>query len=880
MESQLLRERAARDAARESLLREAAFREARAAEAASALASSRPLGGLPPSSFLGGARAGLGATGLGAAGLGAGGLGSLDYASLAATRTGLYPPSSAASAALPLHLRGPASSIGAAGFLPPPPPPPPPPRRASAAAAAGGRLPLSAAAIRQEAAVTREHALRSIAHEEAILAATREQARRNLAHEEAIMAASREHAIRNLAHEEAILAATREQARRNLAHEEALLAATREQGRRNLLAQNAGTIAAATNRGEQVTTRPNMPLSWGAEALPLAATREYSRREIVHDSVEEEAIFEGKKLRSGKLTQQEEIYGDILIELFDKGQVDVERGVMLRTFLAKALHCSPLRVTKNIYNKGGEPSRVYMGRKYLPVLDPEFQQYNGRFQTARENFLKVLKHEWEMEEASDEAASDEEGKSSGGPMERIKDKLWNKRVRQLAEFYQEYGVANLPIQKKFRELRDFVHRVRIQYRKKQLSEERIEQLEDLGFIWSFRRFVPWKTRLEELRAFRQRHGHCRVPFRYKENPSFGLWAANMRARYARFVKGKDSTVAPIATEQIEALNELGFAWELSSSANRSQNGNFQFQPNPRQQMVSAAQQQTNQFLMGKSSMVKAARLKSSYWDELYVKVEANLRALDRLYKQEEASEDLESAGRVGAYVANCPPMAPRTGLRLPMHNNNYNHNYNNSNRVEYISSDDETIEEMSIGSEPSMSEWSFGDIDDDDYRKVESNLRALDQWYNEEAALEAAEKEKQILREEQFASADDDDEEEEKKKSPARGEPASTSEEWKNRLKVPPSADSQDDDETTDESSVIEIVAGPEKKHQAKKPAYADSEDASSSSSTDDEDSIQVIEPPAKQVKISPEEQFASADEEKKSPTTKEDDSTDDGEWL
>ncbi|CAJ1959852.1 unnamed protein product [Cylindrotheca closterium] len=738
MEARRLHEAAAREAAREALLREAAFREARAAEAASALSASSHhhhdpslAGGLPPSyhhhhhhHLLGG-------------GGGGGGFSSLDYAALG------Y-PSYYGSAALPLHLRGgPGASV-----------------RTAAAAAAASRPPLSAAALRAEALASREHALRSIAHEEAVLAATREQARRNLAHEEAIITASREHAIRNLAHEEAILAATREQARRNLAHEEALLAATREQARRNGLSLSQTTnhasggsngTAAASAITLDATNPTNLPRSWGVEAMPLSSTREFSRREIVHDCVEEEGIYKGKKLRSGKFSDQEEAYGDILIELFEKGQVDIERGVSLRTFLAKALHCSPMRVTKKIAGKGNEARKNYLGRKNLPVLGNEFRHLNARFQTARDNFLQVLKEEWEMEDSEnkDSSEDDEESINANQPLEGIQDKAWNKRVGQLADFYREYGVANLPIQKKYRELRDFVSQVRIQYRKKQLSKERIAQLDDLGFIWSFRRFVPWGTRLEELRAFRERHGHSRVPFRYKENPSFGLWAANMRARYSRYVKGKDSTVAPIAPEQIEALNEIGFVWELSNSVGRSPNYQQlqqqqqlqqklqqQLQPPPPptptpHEILSTAQQQT-QFFMGKVALNKAVRLNSSYWDGLYSKVEANLLALDRLYKQEEAAAIL--AGEDVAYVVN--PDRAEAPTSSSQHDDDDDDSSSSDGDTQEEADDENSSTEED--EDASMGDWSDGEIlDDDEYRKVEASLRALDQWYKEEAELEA-----------------------------------------------------------------------------------------------------------------------------------------------
>jgi len=229
----------------------------------------------------------------------------------------------------------------------------------------------------------------------------------------------------------------------------------------------------------------------------------------------------------------------------------------------------------------------------------------------------------------------------------------------------------------------------------------------------------------------------------------------MRARYTRHAKGKDSTVAPISVEQLNDLNALGFAWELNTSMGRP--SKFQVQPNTRQLLINNANHQT-QFFMGQA-MAKQEKLKSSFWDELLLKVEANLRALDRLYKQEEALHAplYESrAGKVGAYIATRPieesPMGASGGK-------------DDSSDDAAATDDDEhsyypVDEDASIGSEASMGEdWSNMDLsNDDEYRKVVANLKALDQWYREEEnalAVEDSSDEEMVPPEEQFASADE-----------------------------------------------------------------------------------------------------------------------------
>ena len=271
---------------------------------------------------------------------------SLEYSALA--RSDPYASLLTAPASLGFGLSGPPSMSAAAGILP---------------TAAG--LPLSAFA--------RERALQAIAQEEAMLAARRQ---RLLAQDKVMMMAA---SHRNLAHEEAMMiAATRERA---LLHEEAILGASRGQALRANLMNGANAKAA---------------LWAGGAGMMQQAPIRHDRREIIHDSVEDEAMFKGRKLRSGKFTSEEDVYGNVLIELFDKGLVDAEQGISIRSFLAKALHCIPMRVTKKMHGYGkGSGRRPYGGRKYISVLQPEYQYYSQKFQAAREVFLRLLNQEWE-----------------------------------------------------------------------------------------------------------------------------------------------------------------------------------------------------------------------------------------------------------------------------------------------------------------------------------------------------------------------------------------------------------------------------------------------------------------------------------------------------
>jgi hypothetical protein len=63
--------------------------------------------------------------------------------------------------------------------------------------------------------------------------------------------------------------------------------------------------------------------------------------------------FRGRKLRAGKWLEEEEQYADLLIALFDQGQLaDCVHGMTLRAYLSQKLHCAPMRISKKYAGKG------------------------------------------------------------------------------------------------------------------------------------------------------------------------------------------------------------------------------------------------------------------------------------------------------------------------------------------------------------------------------------------------------------------------------------------------------------------------------------------------------------------------------------------------
>lgn len=105
-----------------------------------------------------------------------------------------------------------------------------------------------------------------------------------------------------------------------------------------------------------------------------------------------------------------------------------------------------------------------------------------------------------------------------------------------------------------------------------LTQERIDLLNAIGFTWIIRSRdslgESWNERLQDLRVFKHRYGHCLVPSRYEPNPELGIWVGTQRTQYRLYMQAKETGVAVSTSmneERIATLEELGFVWALRGS---------------------------------------------------------------------------------------------------------------------------------------------------------------------------------------------------------------------------------------------------------------------------------------------------------------------------
>ena len=88
--------------------------------------------------------------------------------------------------------------------------------------------------------------------------------------------------------------------------------------------------------------------------------------------------------------------------------------------------------------------------------------------------------------------------------------------------------------------------------KGKLDHERIEHLASIGFSWD-PYAEDWENGFSALQKFKDREGHCRAPWGFKEDAiTLGKWVGTQRAFRD---KGK------LDHERVKRLDSIGFSWD-------------------------------------------------------------------------------------------------------------------------------------------------------------------------------------------------------------------------------------------------------------------------------------------------------------------------------
>jgi hypothetical protein len=145
---------------------------------------------------------------------------------------------------------------------------------------------------------------------------------------------------------------------------------------------------------------------------------------------------------------------------------------------------------------------------------------------------------------------------------------WADKFQELVKFKDAHGHCHVPHNWASNySLAQWVKRQRYQYKLRaesqhsNLTSEREEALEKVGFVWN-PQGSTWEERLNELAQYVTDNGHSNVPKNYLANPSLAVWVKCQRRQFKLFTKGVQSAMTK---ERTMKLKEIGFIFNPRSS---------------------------------------------------------------------------------------------------------------------------------------------------------------------------------------------------------------------------------------------------------------------------------------------------------------------------
>jgi len=256
-----------------------------------------------------------------------------------------------------------------------------------------------------------------------------------------------------------------------------------------------------------------------------------------------------------------------------------------------------------------------------------FRVHNGNFHVSRAKFptlhawMQLLKKEYKIYSSQQQ----QQQGSTSTTSEPIKSKLtdqqvsvlefyhvpltsrgddhWSRFYNLLVQYKQSHGHCLVPRLCEIPGLGDWVTDQRRQKKQKtqgqptQLTDDREQLLESLGFAWQVRNRPEWENRYEELVEYKKKYGEyvhcflrvdecmcsvfllvgyvylifplslillliccsCKVPQHFKPNKALGKWVAKQREQYKLLQKGQHSFLTAL---RLEKLNAIGFSWQV------------------------------------------------------------------------------------------------------------------------------------------------------------------------------------------------------------------------------------------------------------------------------------------------------------------------------
>ena len=159
----------------------------------------------------------------------------------------------------------------------------------------------------------------------------------------------------------------------------------------------------------------------------------------------------------------------------------------------------------------------------------------------------------------------------------VKSHQWNIKYQELREFLESHGHCHVPSTEEYKTLQAWCgtqrHLYRIKYEKSNdnntisssssssaLTNEREELLASIGFDWETNHAYIWNQRIEQLKRYKQTHGHVNLTKGGDGSSSdLGAWVDTQRTEYRFKIAGHHTH---LTDERVAELELLGMVWNV------------------------------------------------------------------------------------------------------------------------------------------------------------------------------------------------------------------------------------------------------------------------------------------------------------------------------
>lgn len=150
------------------------------------------------------------------------------------------------------------------------------------------------------------------------------------------------------------------------------------------------------------------------------------------------------------------------------------------------------------------------------------------------------------------------------PQSAKNERAWNDMFQRLKKYKMQHGNCSVPRKKpQTADLANWVVRLRSHYKNGNLSQHRIQKLDELGFVWTGvpkrastleKHEAQWERKFEMLKESYETNGHFSVPSLTDEGKPNPLtsWATIQRTAYRQSRLRKDRKLK---------LDSIGFVWQ-------------------------------------------------------------------------------------------------------------------------------------------------------------------------------------------------------------------------------------------------------------------------------------------------------------------------------